>query len=157
MNAAVAKKTLNMPPKQAPKQPPKETKPPFKEPRTKWKNSEAKKPLCDDLVDGEIPLDDDGDSEELLLEWHLSRDEHKRCDPNSLPALASNPNVSQRCVPFSCSNQINYSYQLPLILRNTWVQCECWKAVICVQRLVSNPNVSQNAAAVRSVFMFKPN
>ena len=65
-----------------PKQPPKEPKPKFKEPRTKWKNSQAKKQLYDDLVEGDTPIDDSGDSDELLLEWYNSNDEYKKYDPD---------------------------------------------------------------------------
>ena len=61
-----------------------EAKTPFKEPRTKWKNSKAKIKLYDDLVDGNIPLEFEGEeeSEDDILFYYMSRDEYQLYDPD---------------------------------------------------------------------------
>ena len=55
---------------------------PFKEPRTKWRNSKAKIKLYDDLVDGVIPLVVvDETEEDVYRYWHI-RQEYQLYDPD---------------------------------------------------------------------------
>ena len=57
---------------------------PFKEPRTKWRNSKAKLKLYDDLVDGVIPLiisDEVEEPEEDIQAYWSLREEYKLYDP----------------------------------------------------------------------------
>ena len=55
---------------------------PFKEPRTKWRNSKAKIKAYDDLVAGDIPLVVVDESQEDILRYWNLREEYKLYDPD---------------------------------------------------------------------------